>query len=405
MANLLYLVHRMPYPPNKGDKVRSYHLLKYLTARHRVFVGTFIDDPDDEAHVDTLRGLCADLHVARMRPVRARIGSLAGLLDGQALTLRYYRDPLLQRWVRHIAHRERIDAIVVFSSSMAQYAEGLGLPLLVDFVDVDSAKWTEYASRHSWPMAWLYRREGEQLFAYERALAARSTRSFFVTDRETALFCDMAPEAVRTCETMCNGVDADFFAPSLERASPFTPDELPVVFTGAMDYLPNVEAVEWFVRDILPGLRVRWPALRFHIVGRSPAPAVRALASEAVSVTGTVPDVRPYLQHAAVVVAPLRLARGIQNKILEAMAMARPVVAASECAAAVEAQSGTDFLEAADAEAFVHQVDALLRDPVRALAMGQAGRRCVLRSYSWEAHLSTIDRHLDRLRADQPMAA
>ena len=405
MANVLYLVHRMPYPPNKGDKVRSYHLLKYLTARHRVFVGTFIDDPEDEAHVDTLRGLCADLHVARMRPVRARIGSLAGLLDGQALTLRYYRDPMLQRWVRNVARRERIDAVVVFSSSMAQYAEGLGLPLLVDFVDVDSAKWTEYASRHSWPMAWLYRREGEQLFAYERALAARSTRSFFVTDRETALFCDMAPEAVRTCETMCNGVDADFFAPSPDRASPFTPDELPIVFTGAMDYLPNVEAVEWFVRDILPGLRVSWPGLRFHIVGRNPAPAVRALASDAVSVTGTVPDVRPYLQHAAVVVAPLRLARGIQNKILEAMAMGRPVVAASECAAAVQARSGTEFMEAADAEAFVRQVDALLQDPAAAAAMGQAGRRCVQRSYSWDAHLSTIDRHLDRLRADQPMAA
>ena len=188
MANLLYLVHRMPYPPNKGDKVRSYHLLQHLAARHRVFVGTFVDDPDDEAHVDTLRSLCTGLHVTRLHPARARIGSLAGLFDGEALTLRYYRDAALHRWVRETVHRERIDAVVVFSSSMAQYAEGLGLPMLVDFVDLDSAKWTEYATHHRWPMSWLYRREGEQLLAYERAVAARSARSFFSTERETALF-------------------------------------------------------------------------------------------------------------------------------------------------------------------------------------------------------------------------
>ena len=405
MANLLYLVHRMPYPPNKGDKVRSYHLLKHLAVKHRVFVGTFIDDPDDEIHVDKLRSLCAGLHVAPLRPGRAKLGSLTGLLGGDALTLRYYRDAGLKRWVEQTARREKIDAVVVFSSSMAQYADGLKLPMLVDFVDVDSAKWTHYASNHRWPLSWLYRREGERLLAYERAAALRSKRSFFVTEKETALFRSLAPECARTVEAMSNGVDAEYFAPDPARPSPFVAGELPVVFTGAMDYWPNIDAVRWFALDMLPALCAQWPTLRFHIVGRSPTAAVRALASDVVSVTGTVPDVRPYLQHAAVVVAPLRLARGIQNKILEAMAMGRPVVAARECAEAITARRGTELIDAADADAFVHEVDALLRAPARAAAIGEAGRCRVQQDYSWDAHLCAFERHLAPLCAEQPLAA
>jgi polysaccharide biosynthesis protein PslH len=397
MANLLYLVHRLPYPPNKGDKVRSYHLLKHLAGRHRVFVGTFVDDPEDEVHLDTVRGLCAGLHATRLHPSRARLASLAGLLDGQALTLHYYRDAALQRWVRETARRERIDAVVVFSSSMAQHADGLGLPMLVDFVDVDSAKWSEYAAHHRWPMSWLYRREGEQLLAYERAVAVRSSRSFFVTEKETALFRRLAPESASRCEALSNGVDAEYFAPDPARPSPFTADELPLVFTGAMDYWPNVDAVSWFTAEMLAPLRECWPALRLHIVGRNPTPAVHALAGEGVSVTGTVPDVRPYLQHAAVVVAPMRLARGIQNKILEAMAMGRPVVAANTCVDTLTARAGSEVLAASDAKDFVAKIDHLLRHPGDSVAVGSAGRSSVMRDYSWNAHLAALDRYLDEL--------
>jgi sugar transferase (PEP-CTERM/EpsH1 system associated) len=405
MAKLLYLVHRMPYPPNKGDKVRSYHLLKHLTARHRVFLGTFVDDPDDEVHVDKLRSMCAGVHVAVLHPRRARLDSLAGLLHGEALTLRYYRDAGLQRWVEQTVQRERIDAVVVFSSSMAQYADKLGLPMLVDFVDVDSAKWTQYADQHRWPMSWLYRREGQQLLAYERAIASRSERAFFVTEKETALFRSLAPECTDQVEAVSNGVDADYFAPDPTRVSPFAAGELPIVFTGAMDYWPNIDAVTWFAQDMLPRLRKQWPAVRFHIVGRSPSAALRALAGDAVAVSGTVPDVRPYLQHAAVVVAPLRLARGIQNKILEAMAMGRPVVATSECAEAIGATAGTELQWAADADAFVREIDALLRSPARAVAIGHAGRQRVLRDYSWSAHLSAFEQHLGAAQVAQPVAA
>ncbi len=399
MAKLLYLVHRLPYPPNKGDKVRSYHLLMHLLARHEVYLGTFVDDPEDEQHVASVRALCADVHVSRLNPTRARLGSLGGLLGGEALTLRYYRDEALSRWVAATVRRERMAAAVVFSSSMAQYAQHLGLPTLVDFVDVDSAKWTAYAHQHRWPMSWLYRREGEQLLAYERAVAGRSTRSFFVTTKETELFRKLAPECARAVEPMCNGVDAEYFAPDPARPSPFAAGELPVVFTGAMDYWPNIDAVSWFAHDMLPALRARWPAMRLHIVGRNPTAAVRALAGEAVSVSGTVPDVRPYLQHAAVVVAPLRLARGIQNKILEAMAMGRPVVAASECGEAIGGTAGEELLLAPDAAGLVEAVHGLLADGPRAARIGAAARAKVLRDCSWAAHLSAFDRHLASLPA------
>jgi len=396
VANILYLVHRLPFPPNKGDKVRSYHLLKHLAQKHRVYLGTFVDDPDDWQHVPTVRGLCADLHVAGLNPRLAKLASLRGLLLGEALSLPYYRNRGMSRWVAETSARVKFDAVVVFSSVMAQYAERLlpEVPRLIDFVDVDSAKWAEYAGNHAWPMSSLYRREGRALLDYEAAVAGQARASFFVTDKEAALFRTLVPKLRAPVESLCNGVDADFFSPDPKRASPFPAGQIPLVFTGAMDYWPNADAVCWFASEVLPVLRQQMPALHFHIVGRSPGPAVSALASECISVTGTVPDVRPYLQHAAAVVAPLRLARGIQNKILEAMAMARPVVAASSCVQAIDAVEGQDLIGAEQAEDYVHQLLRVLQSTELAFEVGKAGRARVLAAYSWTAHLSGIDRYL-----------
>lgn len=385
----------MPYPPDKGDKVRSFHLLKQLLANHQVFLGTFVDDEQDLQHIDTLRALCADVHVVRLQPTAARLRSLGALLGDQAMTLRYYANASMAEWVTRTAREQAIDTAVVFSSSMAQYVEHLvGLRMVVDFVDVDSAKWSQYATSRPWPLSWLFRREGGRLLAYERQTALRARRSFFVTDNETQLFRGLAPECAGVIEAMGNGVDAEFFSPVAGRASPFRTDETPIVFTGAMDYWPNIDAVEWFARDVFPVLRQSHPALRFHIVGRSPSAKVRALASDAVSVTGTVPDVRPYLQHAAVVVAPLRLARGIQNKVLEAMAMGRPVVASATCVQPIDARHGVELFAAVESVDFVREIEALLGDSHRAAAVGAAGRQRVLERYSWAAHLSGIEPHL-----------
>ncbi len=395
MANILYLVHRLPYPPNKGDKVRSYHLLKHLARQHRVFLGTFIDDPDDEAYVATLRDLCAGIHVVRLDPRLAKIRSLSGFLSGEALTLNFYRSSALRYWVNETCRRQRIDATVVFSSAMAQYVEDLPrMPTIIDFVDVDSAKWTQYAPRHRWPLSWLYCREGRLLLDYERRMAARASRSFFATDNEVALFAQKAPECKVRLEAMGNGVDSEYFSPEDSRPSPYRADELPIVFTGAMDYLPNIDAVTWFRDKVFPGVLERWPDARFYIVGRNPAANVLALADSNTLVTGTVDDVRPYLQYAATVVAPLRIARGIQNKILEAMAMGRPVIASADCAAAIDAAPGQELLTAISPEDYIRAISQLLEIPETATAIGSAARQRVVERYSWEAHMKAIDPYL-----------
>jgi len=396
MANVLMLVHRMPLPLFKGDKLRSYHLLRHLQERHRVFLGTFVDDPGDEEYLPELKRLCPDLHVCRLRPWLAKLRSLTCFLRGEPLTLGYFHDAALQRWVKSTVDGQRIDAVVVFTSAMAPYAPR-GIPTVVDFVDVDSAKWTKYASEHGWPMSWVYAREGRCLQAFERAVAGRACQSFFVTPHEAALFRSTAPECSDSVGVLRNGVDAVFFEPHVDRASPFSSDELPLVFTGSMDYPPNIDGVRWFVSDILPLLLNTWPTLRFYIVGRNPAPQVLALASEYVVVSGTVPDVRPYLQYAAAVVAPLRLAGGIQNKILEAMAMAQAVVTVPSCAEAVGASEEQGLIRATDAEVFAEAVGRLLRlGGADARRLGIAAREFVLEHCRWDKQLRPIDRFVGR---------
>ena len=299
MSNLLYLVHRLPYPPNKGDKVRSFNLLKHLASNHRIFLGTFIDDPQDEAYVEKLPEFCAGMHIVRLSPRMAKIRSLTGLLTNEALTLPYYRNAGLQFWVDRTISEQKIDAAIVFSSAMAQYVQPHAkLTALVDFCDVDSAKWTQYAPTHRWPFSWIYRREGERLLAFERQVAASTAHSFFVTENETELFLQAAPECRAKVSPMCNGVDSDFFSPEHELASPYSPDDIPLVFTGGDGLLAECRCREMVCRgysaktiDALAEL------LRFYIVGRSPTQAVQELAGERVVVTGTVPDVRPYLRH------------------------------------------------------------------------------------------------------------
>ncbi|HMW17881.1 MAG TPA: TIGR03087 family PEP-CTERM/XrtA system glycosyltransferase [Accumulibacter sp.] len=397
MANLLYLVHRLPYPPNKGDKVRSFHLLKHLARKHRVYLGSFIDDPDDERHLSALSQYCVGMHVARLTPSLAKVASLKGLLSNQALTVPYYKNHGLQNWVNRTVEKEKIETAIIFSSAMAGYIQNLPkLRTLIDFVDVDSAKWTQYADNHRWPLSWLYRREGKKLLDFERKMAMRSEKSFFVTEKEADLFCGMAPECTGKVSAMSNGVDADFFSPEHDLVSPYAPDEIPIVFTGAMDYWPNIDAVTWFDSEMRPKLMVKWPRIRFYIVGRNPSAAVQGLAKpDNTIVTGTVQDVRPYLRHAQVVVAPLRLARGIQNKILEAMAIGRPVVASQECATAIDVVAEKDLLVAKSTEEYISSVDTLLRSPNYAAAVGKSARQRVMAKYSWDAHLSTIDDYLE----------
>lgn len=394
MANILLLTHRIPYPPDKGDKIHTFQLLRHLGQRHHLMLGTFVDDPGDEQHVPQVRSMCADLHAARLHPSLARLRSLGGLLRNKPLTVAYYRDASMARWVHQASARRKVDAVIVHSSTMLQYAQPVQAPLIADMNDVDSAKWGDYGRTRRGPMAWVYRREAVCLLKEERRGAQQARLSLFATRREAALFRSLAPESAARVDVLGNGVDTVYFEALADRLSPYASGELPIVFVGTMDYHPNVDAVCWFAEKILPLLRKRWPQVHFHIVGRNPTAAVRALAGIDVTVAGVVPDVRPWLQHAAAVVAPLRVVRGIINKALEAMAMSRPMVTTAACAESLQAGDGQHLLVAADEAGFVSQLERLLSDRGRAEELGQAARRFVCSSYSWAERMARLDRYL-----------
>lgn len=391
MKELLFLAHRIPYPPNKGDKIRSYYLLKHLSRHFRVHLGAFVDDPDDWKHVEALSGMVSgELKLLPLQPSAARLRSAQGLFSGEPLTLPYYRDAAMQDWVARLLAAHPVGQAVVFSSAMAQYLEAYpDLRRIVDFVDIDSDKWRQYAERKSWPMSWVYRREARTLLEYERHVAASFDAATFVSSAEAALFKQLAPECDAHIGHYNNGVNLDYFSPCWEFDDPYPAGARALVFTGAMDYWANVDAVSWFAREVMPTLRERLPDAHFYIVGSRPTAEVRALAGAGVTVTGGVPDVRPYLAHAALAVAPLRIARGIQNKVLEAMAMAKPVVVSPQALQGITADTSHELLLAEDAAAFVAAISAQLTDPDEAI--GQAARRCVERLYSWDTSLGRLD--------------
>jgi sugar transferase (PEP-CTERM/EpsH1 system associated) len=391
--DLLFLAHRIPYPPDKGDKIRAWHLLEHLSHRYRVHLGAFVDDPDDWRHCDKLRSICASTYFAGLNPRLGKVRALTGLLTGDPLTLPYYRDAGLQAWVD--AHlRDGVGRVLAYSSAMARFAmHARNTTRVMDFVDIDSDKWRQYAATQSWPQSWLYRREGERLLAWERKVAATFDASLFVSATEAADFRKLAPESAARIGYYLNGVDAEYFSPERDYPNPYPVNGEAVVFTVAMDYWPNVDAVTWYAHEVLPDLRRQRPHLRFAIVGSRPTPQVQALAAlPGVLVSGRVEDVRPWLAHARVVVAPLRIARGIQNKVLEGMAMARTLVATPQALEGISARVGEEVRCATTAADLLLETLAVLDGP----DLGAAARARVLNDFAWDSALARVDQLLEK---------
>jgi sugar transferase (PEP-CTERM/EpsH1 system associated) len=352
----------MPFPPDKGDKIRSCWELTQLAARHEVDLFCFYDDAEDKKHIPALRALCRSCYAERLSWTASRARALSALASGRPFTLGYFLSPEMKRRVAQAIRERCYDLAFVFCSSMGPYVQEFPqLPRILDMVDVDSDKWAQYAAQSSSPLAWLWQMESRRLAAYEATLVGESAATLVSTETEAAVLRGIAPRG--TVRVLENPVNLDAFDPqvisipdSIRALQPY------VVFTGQMDYRPNVDAVAYFARDIFPLLKGQHRDLRFVIAGRNPAPEVRALGSDPnVHVTGTVADLRPFLGGAVAAVAPLRIARGVQNKILEALAMGVPVVASRRAAAGLPGELAAHVAAEDEPQRFAQALSGILQ--------------------------------------------
>ncbi len=399
MRDLIFIAHRIPYPPDKGEKIRGFNLLKHLSRSYRIHLGCLVDDPADMQHLPALREWCVDVAGFPIDKRRQKLKTLARIRPGRPLMLDYYSHPGLQRWVRDSMARQHMDVVYIFSVAMAPYVEDVRRRgLILDAQDIDSEKWASYAEQASWPMRAIWSREGRTLLAYERKAAMRCDHTLFVSQQECDRFIELAPEAASRVHAVEMGVDLERFSPDRAFRTPFQTNGPHLVFTGNMDYRPNADAVQWFTADVFPLLRRRYPAVEFHVVGANPGRDVLRLAgTPGVHVTGRVPDTRPFMAHADACVVPLRIARGIQNKVLEAMAMGRPVVASRQAFEGVRAVPGQDLLVADGAEATADRIAEVLAGAHPGL--NGAARAAMLRGYAWPATLGRLDAILATMNA------
>ncbi|HEY2908713.1 MAG TPA: TIGR03087 family PEP-CTERM/XrtA system glycosyltransferase [Gemmataceae bacterium] len=389
MSNrVLYLTHRVPFPPDKGDRIRNYHVLRQLARRHCVWLACLADEPIANETSVELNRLCERVTVVPVSPGRwLRAGT--SLLRGHSISEGAFAERGLRQAIRAWTQETHFAAALVSASSLAPYLrmpELAAVPKLVDLVDVDSQKWSDFADYARGPKRWLYRLESRRVRKLERDFPKWTRAVAVVSQAEADVFDAFAGTGAAT--VAANGVDLDYFSISRESKTSAHPS---CVFVGAMDYWPNVDGAVWFAREVWPRLRVQLPDAEFRIVGRKPTPEVQRLTEiPGVQVIGSTPDVRSFVAEASVVVVPLRLARGIQNKVLEAMAMGKAVVAAPPALAALKTEPGTHLLEAESPEEWIEALTGLFTNPQRRRELGLAARQYVKRHHHWETCLEPL---------------
>ncbi len=394
MDDILFLAHRVPFPPNRGDKIRAHHLLKKLAQIGRVHTGCFAESDEDRAGAaDLAQVSTSQCIVNRTKPLV--LAGVEAVMSRKPVSLTAFHSGALQKWVRDVIKQRGITTIVIFSGQMGQYIpDDFSGRVVIDLCDVDSAKFENYAA--SGQRVWLNAREGQLLAAKEEQLARRADATILISDAEAALFRSRLQSPSRAnVQVIGNGIDAQFFDPTTSAPHP----ELSgrpgphLVFTGQMDYSPNETAALWAIDSLLPHLREKLPEAQLHIVGRNPTKKLLSRVGAAgLTVWGEVPDVRPFVAGADFVIAPLMIARGVQNKVLEAMAMARPVLLTPEAATGIDAIDGEHWLmSAADPAAMTARIEKVLGDAGRADAIGAAARQFVLDHHDWGAMLAPLE--------------
>jgi len=389
--NILYVCHRFPFPPKRGGKIRPFNMIRHFSASHRVTVASLVRSKSEAAEGSGIASHCVRFEMGHVNESMQALRMVARLPTSVPSSLGYFYSAPLARRIRAMLARERFDLIFVHCSSVAQYVEHVtDVPKILDFGDMDSQKWLEYARYKPFPLSLGYALEGRKLEREERRLASRFDLCTATTRGEWETL-----ERYRTgvaTDWFPNGVDGEMFTPGDE---PHDPDTL--VFVGRMDYYPNQECMFDFCANVLPKLQANRRTIKLQIVGADPSAAVQKLAElPGVTVTGSVPDVRPYARRAALMVAPLNIARGTQNKILEGMAMGLPVVSSRVAAEGVDAQAGAHFRVANSPDEYVSEIMRIINDPAERDRLARAGRARMLSHHSWPASMQRLDAIVER---------
>lgn len=375
---ILFLSPRVPDPPNKGDKIRSHHLLRRIAARHEVHVGCLLDEPADRAHVESVRGWASSVTFAERSPVESAWRGATGALGGRPLSVGWFRSGELVHRLDELMRRERFDVAVAYCTSMTAYLDAFDGPRILDLVDVDSEKWRQYAERSALAKKAVFALEYRLLRGWEQRLVREFDRSVVVSAREREVLGAFA-DAERV-DVVTNGVDTDFWS-----AVPPAGRRRELVFVGALDYFANEDGIVDFARRVMPRVREVAGDVDLRIVGRQPGPAVHALGElPGVTVVGEVDDVRPELARASVAVTPLRIAQGLQNKVLEAMAAGLPVVSSEAAVRGIDGRHGEQFLVAESAEEWAGAIARLLDDAEARGAQTERAAALVREAYSWD---------------------
>ncbi|MGF1723861.1 TIGR03087 family PEP-CTERM/XrtA system glycosyltransferase [Photobacterium nomapromontoriensis] len=398
-APLLFLCHRIPFPPNKGDKITTFNILKFLSQHYEIHLGCFIDDTFDTQYEQQVAHFCTRSIFIPISLTYSKLKGLTSLLNGNPITLPFYHRQSMQQWVDSTIHRYHIDKAFVYSGCMAQYVINppRKLHTVMHFADIDSDKWRQYADKTHGIMKFIYSREYKKLSEYEKTVADLLSISCFVTETETNAFKAMLPLSLQDkIHPLENGLNYSYFSPDahfmLNEAYSLASENY-IVFSGAMDYWANEDAVLWFSEHVWPAIHRSQPDAKLYLVGSSPSSTVQALSLyPGITVTGRVKDIRPYLHYAKAAIAPMQIARGVQNKMLEAMAMATPIIVSSLTIEGMDPCPSENLIvsdEPSDIADWL--IDKLIQQPIKAIEL----RQWIEQHFCWEAKLNPLLAYLE----------